>query len=74
MPLFYGIKFVDPETLEPKPKKIINLREPIKKFVCDLDKKRNKKDETNMRINFREMKDLPIEILKIIKDENDKRS
>ena len=71
---FYGIKFVDPETLEPKPNKVINLREPIKKFVSDLDKKRTKKTETNMRINFREMKDLPIEILKIIKDENDNRS
>ena len=31
----FGICFVDPESLEPKPNKIINLREPIKKFIME---------------------------------------
>ena len=68
----FGISFVDPETLEIKPNKVINLREPIKKFVVDLDKKRgnaNDKMLKNLRINFKEMKDLPFEILQIQKDE-----
>ena len=66
---FYGINFVDPETLEPKPNKSINLREPVKKFVIELEKyRRNKKDneelkEINVRINFKPSKDLPLKIL-----------
>ena len=86
---FYGINFVDPETLDPKPNKVINLRDPIKKFVYELDKYREKykakkneanktetnktetnktetiKSKINLRINFKALKDLPIEILKI---------
>ena len=65
----YGISFVDPESLEIKPNKVINLREPVKKFIVDLDKKRDNKSEKNLRINFKEMKDLPFEILQIQKDE-----
>ena len=70
----YGIKFVDPETLDPKPNKVINLREPVKKFVTDLDKKRNKKNETNLRINIKALKDLPIEILESNREEGDKKN
>ena len=70
---FYGINFVDPETLENPPNnKTINLREPVKKFVFELDKHRRekKKKEENMkdinvRINFKTLKNVPIEILKI---------
>ena len=65
----YGISFVDPESFEIKPNKVINLREPIKKFVIEIDKKRDNKNEKNMRINFKAMKDLPFEILQIQKDE-----
>ena len=64
----FGISFVNPESLE-KPNKIINLREPVKKFIIELDKKRDNKNEKNLRINFKEMKDLPFEILEIQKDE-----
>ena len=60
---------VDPESFENKPNKVINLREPIKKFVIEIDKKRDNKNEKNMRINFKAMKDLPFEILQIQKDE-----
>ena len=35
---FYGINFVDPATIEPQPNKIINLRDPVKKFVIESDK------------------------------------
>ena len=65
---FFGINFVDPETL-PKPiNKEINLREPVKKFIIELDKyrknkKKNEEKEINVRINFKRDKDLPIEIL-----------
>ena len=80
---FFGINFVDPETLDPKPNKEINLREPIKKFVFELEKYREKykikrsesnkietnkndsnKNKINVRINFKALKDLPIEIMK----------
>ena len=90
---FYGINFNDPETLDQKPtNKKINLFEPIKKFILELEKyrkerekkkkeekeKENKKEEEakeeisneekendlNMRINFKALKELPIEILK----------
>jgi poly(A) polymerase len=80
---FFGINFVDPATLDPKPNKVINLREPIKKFVYELEKNREKyklkkneankgevnkndsnKSKLNVRINFKALKDLPIEILK----------
>ena len=64
----FGICFVDPESLEPKPNKIINIREPIKKFVMEIDKKRMNKND-NLRINFKEMKDLPFEILQSQKEE-----
>ena len=65
----YGISFVDPETLGEKTNKIINLREPVKKFVIDIDKKRENKNDRNLRITFKAMKDLPFEILQILKDE-----
>ena len=67
----FGINFVDPETLESKPNKIINLREPVKKFVSELDnkyrkiKKKNEENSINVRINFKASKDLPIEILQM---------
>ena len=65
---FFGINFVDPETLDPKPNKVINLREPVKKFVIELDKYRKTKkkieeNSINVRINFKALKDLPIETL-----------
>ena len=63
----FGISFVDPESLE-KANKVINIREPVKKFVIELDKKRINKNDRNLRINFKAMKDLPLEILQIIKD------
>ena len=65
----YGISFVNPESFEIKPNKVINLRDPIKKFVIEIDKKRDNKNEKNMRITFKAMKDLPFEILQIQKDE-----
>ena len=67
----FGINFVDPEKLEPKPNKVINLREPVKKFVSELDnkyrkiKKRNEENSINVRINFKASKDLPLEILQM---------
>ena len=64
----FGICFVDPESLEPKPNKIINIREPIKKFIMEIDKKRMNKNDY-LRINFKEMKDLPFEILQSQKEE-----
>ena len=60
----FGICFVDPETLEIKPNKAINLRDPVKRFIIDLDKKRDKKEDKNMRINFKLYKDLPLEVIK----------
>ena len=59
---FFGISLVDPETLAIKPNKVINLREPIKKFISDLDKKRDKKEDKNMRISLKDLKDLPFEV------------
>ena len=64
----FGICFVDPESLEVKPNKIINIREPIKKFIMEIDKKRTNKND-NLRINFKEMKDLPFEIQQFQKEE-----
>ena len=69
---FYGINFVDPATIEPQPNKIINLRDPVKKFVIESDKNRKTKKETeeikeindiNVRINFICAKDLPLQVL-----------
>ena len=66
---FYGINLIDPETLDPKPNKTINLREPVKKFVNELEKQRKIKKkneenykEINVRIKFIALKDLPIDI------------
>ena len=65
---FFGINFVDPENLDPKPNKVVNLREPVKKFVSDLDrhrksKKKNEENAINLRITFKTLQELPIEIL-----------
>jgi len=61
----YGIKLVDPKTLGPKASKEINLREIVKKFLIDLDKKRLKKEQNNLRINLKKFGELPSEILKM---------
>jgi len=58
----YGISFLDPKNLGEKTNKVINLKEPVKKFVIDIDKKRENKNDRNLRINFKVMKDLPFEI------------
>ena len=65
----YGISFLDPKNLGEKTNKVINLKEPVKKFVIDIDKKRENKNDRNLRITFKAMKDLPFEILQILKDE-----
>ena len=68
----YGISFVDPEKLKIKNNdKVINLREPVTKFITDLDKKRDKKNEKNLRINFKSINDLPFEILQKQREENE---
>lgn len=67
---FYGVKFIDPEKLEHKPSMNINLREPIKVFVQDLEKKRKNDKDKNIRFSFKTSKELPIEILQIKKKEN----
>ena len=65
---FCGIDFIDPETLDPKPNLEVNLREPIKKFVLELEKYRKSKKkeeelkEINVRITIKKLKDLPIDI------------
>ena len=41
----------------------------MKKFVIDIDKKRENKNDRKLRITFKAMKDLPFEILQILKDE-----
>lgn len=71
---FFGLKFNDPEKMNPKPNKVINLREPVKKFINEINKKRDSKiNDTNIRFSIVSSKELPIEILQKKKEDAEQR-
>ena len=64
----FGLSYIEPENSENKSNKNINIKEIYKKFLVYMYKKRDKKNEKNLRIEIKVIKDLPPEILQIHKD------